>query len=338
MSSSAVSCDLPADGIAPSDAWYSKNRLGGLRRFAGAITILNILGHLYLGFEQSWAQPFVAVAAAYSTELLVLLCTSVLGDCRQRSALSAQSVIDFFLPSHISAMACSMLLYTGDALAPTAFAASVAVASKHIIRINGRHVFNPSNFGITVTLLAFSWVGIAQPYQFTENLNGFGDWILPSIIVVSGTFLNWRFTKRLPLIVAWLATFALQALVRHSIFGSQLAASLLPMTGVAFILYSFYMVTDPPTTPSSVRGQIAFGASVGAMYGVLMSLNVVFTLFFALTAVSAIRLCFLALHRVVTSRDSVSKQRAKSVGFADRGPWPHHLESQPLRSRAEESH
>src|SRR5688500_17733357 len=47
------------------------DRLGGLRRFAVAITILNILGHAFFGFEQSLAQPLVALAAAYIAELLL---------------------------------------------------------------------------------------------------------------------------------------------------------------------------------------------------------------------------------------------------------------------------
>jgi enediyne biosynthesis protein E5 len=48
-------------------------------------------------------------------------------------------------------------------------------------------------------------------------------------------------------------------------------------------------VTDPATTPSTVRGQVAFGAGVAAAYGALMSLHVVFGLFFALTFVCAVR-------------------------------------------------
>ena len=44
-------------------------RLAGLRRFAIAITLLNVLGHTVFGFEQSIAQPFVAVAAAYIMEI-----------------------------------------------------------------------------------------------------------------------------------------------------------------------------------------------------------------------------------------------------------------------------
>ena len=61
------------------------------------------------------------------------------------------------------------------------------------------------------------------------------------------------------------------------------------MTGVAFILYTFYMVTDPATTPSGRREQIVFGLSVAAVYGLLMVTHVVFGLFFALTIVCGVR-------------------------------------------------
>jgi hypothetical protein len=58
---------------------------------------------------------------------------------------------------------------------------------------------------------------------------------------------------------------------------------------VAFLLFTFYMVTDPATTPSGWRAQVAFGLSVAAGYGVLMAFHVVFGLFFSLTAVCAAR-------------------------------------------------
>ena len=55
-----------------SESWWSgSHRLAGLRRFAVAITALNILGHFVLGFEQSWAQPLVALGAAYGVELIL---------------------------------------------------------------------------------------------------------------------------------------------------------------------------------------------------------------------------------------------------------------------------
>jgi enediyne biosynthesis protein E5 len=283
----------PRDAVA--EKWYRSNRLGGLRRFAAAITILNILGHSWLGFEQSWIQPFAALAAAYSMEVWLELVECWLYKRRPRFMEGGiVPFIDFFLPAHITGLACSMLLYSNERIAPIALAAAMGIASKHLltVSINGgapRHFYNPSNLGITLTLLLFPWVGIAPPYHFTENLVSFGDWVLPGVIICTGTFLNTRFTKRLPLILAWVSTFILQAFVRHWVFGTSIGGALMPMSGVAFILYTFYMVTDPPTTPGTTRNQIFFGSSVAIVYGLLMVFHIVFGLFFALTLVSTVR-------------------------------------------------
>ena len=268
-------------------------RLAALRRFATAITILNILGHTVLGFEQAWATPIVALLTAYATEMLLEVLECRRTGRRPRFLGRFPAPVDFLLSAHISGLAVSMLLYANDRLLPVVFAAVTAIGSKYLFRAgtNGhsRHFFNPSNLGITLTLVAFPWVGIAQPYMFTENLSGAGDWILPAIIVCTGSFLNAKLTKRIPLILGWLGAFVLQAVVRHFLLGNLFLPSLNPMTGVAFLLFTFYMVTDPATTPSSVRGQVAFGASVAAGYGVLMALHIVFGLFFSLTFVCAAR-------------------------------------------------
>jgi Na+-translocating ferredoxin:NAD+ oxidoreductase RnfD subunit len=276
------------------------DRLGGLRRFAVAITVLNILGHAFFGFEQSFAQPIVALASAYSVELLLELIDA---RCNRRPLRFLgggwRKFVDFLLSAHITGLACAMLLYANERLGPVMFASVVAICSKCLLRAPAergtRHFFNPSNFGITVTLVTFSWVSIAPPYQFTENMTGIGDWILPVVIVCTGTFLNARFTRRLPLIAAWLGGFVAQDAARSQLFGTAFGAGLIPMTGVAFILYTFYMVTDPATTPSGRRDQIVFGLSVAAVYGLLMVAHVVFGLFFALTIVCTVRgLCMYA--------------------------------------------
>ena len=61
------------------------------------------------------------------------------------------------------------------------------------------------------------------------------------------------------------------------------------MTGVAFVLFTFYMVTDPGTTPSKPVDQVIFGAAVAAAYGLLMVCHIVFGLFFALTIICVLR-------------------------------------------------
>jgi enediyne biosynthesis protein E5 len=267
-------------------------RLAALRRFAFAITLLNVLGHTVLGFEQSWAAPLVGVATAYAAELLLETLLAWQQGRRPRYlGVGGVGVVDFLLSAHITGLAVSMLLYTGERLAPIAFAAAVAIGSKYVLRVGtagggSRHFLNPSNFGITLTLLLFSYVGITQPYMFTEKLNAVGSWVLPAVLVCAGSFLNGRFTHKLPLIAGWVGGFVLQALVRWGLFGNLPLASLMPLTGVALLLFTFYMVTDPATTPVPAWRQVGFGAAVAATYGVLLAAHVVFTPFFALTVVA----------------------------------------------------
>jgi Na+-translocating ferredoxin:NAD+ oxidoreductase RnfD subunit len=291
---------------ATTTTWERRRRLGGLRRFAVAITILNVLGHTVFGFEQSWAQPFVAVAAAYATELALEIADAAARRRRPSFMGGGSSFVDFLLSAHISGLAVSMLLYTNERLWPTVFASIVAIASKAIFRVPvdgaSRHVFNPSNLGISVTLLLFPWVGIAPPYHFTENLSGLGDWILPAVIIGSGSLLNARFTGRLPLIAGWLAGFAAQAVFRSVAGETPLAAALLPMTGVTFLLYTFYMVTDPATTPDDPRAQVAFGLAVAAAYSLLVTSHIVFQMFFGLSIVCALRAVALSVVAWTSSR------------------------------------
>ena len=252
-----------------------------------------MLGHLYFGFEQSVAQPVTALVVTYGMALLLEALDARDKGRAPRFAGGFKALVDFLLPAHITGLAVAMLLYANDQLLPIAFAAAVAMGSKVLFRApvrNGtRHYLNPSNIGISVVLILFPWVGIAPPYHFTENLVGVADWALPAFIVVSGTYLNARFTRRLPLLAAWLGGFWLQALLRSWFFGTPMAAAWMPMTGVAFILFTFYMVTDPVTTPSRPRAQVLFGAGVAVAYAFLMVIHVVFGLFFALSIVCVVR-------------------------------------------------
>ena len=284
----------PSTGTEPAEDWGQKIRLGGLRRFAFAITFLNVVGHLYLGFETSWAHPLAALATGYSLELLLeWIDARANGRLPRFRGAGAKGFGDFLLSAHISSLAVSMLLYSNQRLWPVVFATAVAVGSKVIfrVRVGGRlrHPLNPSNLGIATTLMLFPWVGIAPPYQFTENISGIADWIFPLIIICTGTLINTRYTSRLPLLAAWLGGFAFQAVLRHLIFDAALLPALAPMTGLAFLLFSFYMITDPPTTPSTPRAQVAFGLATAGVYFLLVINHIVFGLFFSLVIVCAIR-------------------------------------------------
>lgn len=266
-----------------------------LRNFALSITVFNVFGYALLGFEQPYIWPVFALLTAYTTEIALEL-ISAWANQRMPRFLGggARGLYEFLLPAHITALAVNMLLYGNNQILPIIFGVFAGVAGKHVLQapINGRmrHFMNPSNFGITMTLICFStWISIAPPYEFTENANTFFRIMIPLIIITAGTVLNSMLTRKIPLIVGWLGGFAIQAFVRHAIWDVALFSALGSMTGVAFVLFTNYMITDPGTTPMKGRAQFMFGGSVAFVYGVLMEFNVTYTLFFALVIVCAFR-------------------------------------------------
>jgi hypothetical protein len=338
------------------DRQHDAGQLGGLRRFALAITVFNLLGHFWFGFEQSYAQPLASLATAYVTQLLLEALEGWVRHRRPGFTRGFEALVNSLLGAHISGLACAMLLYANDRIWVVCFASAVAIASKTLFRmpVGGakgawplplfqfvlflfllqtgeptghwipvapqwtaafrlgvlalalalaalippglptRHYLNPSNFGIAVTLLLFPSVGIAPPYHFTENLGVVGDWAVPMFIICSGSILNTWYTRRIPLALAWVGAYALQAVVSSLILWHftghfPIASRLSGMTGVAFILFTFYMVTDPATTPERPWAQVAFGASVALVYGLLLLNHVVFGLFVALVLVCVAR-------------------------------------------------
>jgi hypothetical protein len=270
-------------------------RISALRRFALSITALTVVGQLFLGFEQPWSAPVTAVLTGYVVELLLESVEAWSRHRRPGYAGGVVALVDFLLPAHITGLACALLLYGDSRVLPMVFAVTVSVASKYVfrVRINGRtrHILNPSNLGISLTLLAFPSVGMFPPWMFTENVGGVLDWIVPVAILAAGTMLNATLTGKIPLILGWVGGFVLQAVLRALLQPhTALVGELVPIAGTAFVLFTNYMITDPGTTPAGRRGQVLFGLSTAAMYGVLIASHIVFPIFWALALVGLCRL------------------------------------------------
>ncbi|MEO5876359.1 MAG: enediyne biosynthesis protein [Streptosporangiaceae bacterium] len=285
----------PAEPSAATAKPKPDPRYIALRNFAISLTVFNILGYTLLGFEQPWLWPFLAAATGYGTELLL---ETIAAWAERRAPRyrggGPRGLYEFLLPAHITSLAVNMLLFANDVWWPVMFGVVVGVGGKYVLKapINGRmrHFMNPSNLGIVVTLLFFgSWVSIAPPYQFTEYANTFFRVMIPLIIATAGTVINALLTKRIMLIIGWMGGFAIQALVRHWIWDTPLNTGLGVMSGVAFVLFTNYMITDPGTTPTGGRQQFLFGSGLSVIYAVMMLLNVVYTLFFATAILCGIR-------------------------------------------------
>jgi hypothetical protein len=308
-----------------------------LRRFAISITIFNILGYTVLGFEQPWLYPFVAVGVAYTTEILLETINARVThrDVRFRGN-GFRGLVEFLFPAHISGLALNMLTYVNDHIWAMIFGVVVAVGAKWVLQapVYGRlrHYMNPSNFGITVMLLVFPWVNMTPPYHFSEKVDTWVGWLIVGVILVSGTVLNSLLTGRMWLIGGWLSFFVIQAFLRGALFGTAIPGALAMGTGIAFVLYTNYMVTDPGTSPSKPASQFAFGAGIAMMYGFFTAAHIAYGLFFATASVCLIRGFFLwGLHFSNKARIKFeAEQAAQRVQVAAPAPVPAGDDEKPL--------
>jgi hypothetical protein len=287
----------PADAITTLQFYPKRSALRryfALWYFTTLLIVWNLLGHLFLGFEQSDIQPLVGLATAIGLQFLLEWIDARVSSRKPRYAGSWADIVNFLPPAIIPGLALTMLLYPNDRLMPVIFGVSVAICSKVIFRApvadgKTQHIFNPSNLGIVATLLLFPSVGVAPPYHFTENLTGMWHWALPGFVLLTGIVVHGLFTGRLIMVLTWLVAFIIQGQVRSLYFGTSWIVPLTPMTSAAFMVFTLYMIPDPATTPVKPIRQALFGISIAAVYGVLLVEHMVYGLFIALAIVCGLR-------------------------------------------------
>jgi hypothetical protein len=283
-----------------------RNPRTGLKMSATLATVFTILGHTVLGFEQPIVYVMIALLTGY---FCAIVFESIDAISNSRSALFAGrgtfGMLDFLLSAHMTAITISFLLYSNQQFWVLSFAVAAAIGSKYLFRVqeSGRlqHFLNPSNFGICLTLFLFRYTGLL-PWNFSENTSRFAGWLLPIVILVLGFRLNLVFTRRIPLISAWLLTFLVQGTVRALLYHAPIQSQLLPLTGVPMVLFTLYMITDPQTTPSSVSSQIAFGVGVGIGYAAFLELHIVYGMFYSVLVVASVRGILIAVRSRQASR------------------------------------
>ena len=149
-----------------------KLRLFALWYFTILMIVWNILGHTFLGFEQSWASPLVAIGTAIVMQMFIEWVDAKAKNRELRFAGGVGSFLNFLPAALIPGFACGMLLYPNENLWPIVFAVVLSISSKVFFRApvgNGhyQHIFNPSNFGVAATkvMLAMCRTSSAAPLQ-----------------------------------------------------------------------------------------------------------------------------------------------------------------------------
>ncbi len=149
---------------------------------------------------------------------------------------------------------------------PFALAAAISIASKYAMVYRGRHLWNPTNFGISLLLLIAPAKFAVLSTQWNNNLG-------PVLVVWTLGLLIASRAKILHVTATYVAAFVALAALRSAITGDPYATELAPLTGPMYQLFIFFMITDPRTTVSTRRGRVVVALAIAVFECILRLSN-----------------------------------------------------------------
>lgn len=164
----------------------------------------------------------------------------------------------------ISALSLCLLLRAND-LYVAALAPLIAIGSKFVIRWKNKHIFNPTNLALAVILA--SGLGWISPGQWGQIV-----W-LGFLIACMGSLVVTR-AARADVTLSFLAFYFGLLVARALWLGDPLAIPFHQIESGTLLIFSFFMISDPKTTPDSRTGRIFFALLVA-----VAGLSVQFVLF-----------------------------------------------------------
>jgi Na+-translocating ferredoxin:NAD+ oxidoreductase RnfD subunit len=224
------------------------------------ITLILLVGHLVGGILESYEKTLIAIGTAILAEILL----GRLFTGKWPHLASA----------YITGISVGILVRS-PAVWPYAWTSVVSIMSKYVLRVRGRHLWNPSNFGISAMLFLASFTGATLSVQW-------GNSLAPMLVIWAlGALIIYRL-KRFHISATYVASFFLFALIRSWITGHGFLAEIAPITGPMYQLFVFFMITDPKTTVRSKRGQIAVAVGVAFVEMILRLFESVHAPYYAL--------------------------------------------------------
>lgn len=232
------------------------------------ITSILVAAHFSFGILVGWAQIAGAIGTAIAAEAVASRLTY--GKWPQPSS------------AYISGISVGILVRS-PFLWPFALASLVSILTKYVLRWRGRHLWNPSNFGVSALLFLAPGTATVLSIQWGNN-------IWPMVVIwLLGFAIVWR-VGRLHISVAYVLSFVAFSLVRSAVTGNPWLATLAPITGPMYQLFIFFMITDPKTTVRSRKGQIATVVVVAFVEMLLRLGEVIYAPFYALFLVGPVAL------------------------------------------------
>ena len=204
-----------------------------------------------LVYGMGWLDFDISPARA-SLLLLTALATQAAGDRLTGSRFNPKSAL-------ISGLSLCLLLRTNRPEVAV-LAAVVTIAGKFVVRVGGKHIFNPTNGGIVAMMLLTNDVWIS-PGQW-----GSAAFFAFLMACAGGIVVNRA--ARADVTYAFVAFYAALVFGRSIYLGEPLTIPFHRLESGALLLFTFFMISDPKTTPDSRAGRLLFAALVafGAWY------------------------------------------------------------------------
>jgi Na+-translocating ferredoxin:NAD+ oxidoreductase RnfD subunit len=195
-----------------------------------------------------------------------------------------QKVLVLPFSGFISSMGL-LLLCDSPAVWPYPLAAALAMLSKHFIRVGGRHIFNPANFGVVVVILFFSSEVTVVAARWGGSTIGLAAVACLGVAVAIKA-------KRIMLSAVYVAAYLGGAAILATWGAGAFALALTIVSSAAFQLFTFFMITDPMTTPNDRRGQVVYAVALAVIEHIFRIVGYKSAPFFALFLLSGIRPLF----------------------------------------------
>jgi hypothetical protein len=156
----------------------------------------------------------------------------------------------------ITSLSLTLLLRTDDVMF-AALAACLAIGSKFLIRFRGKHIFNPANFALVALLLVsdHAWVSSGQ----------WGSAALAAFVLACLGFLVLTRARRAETTIAFIVFYGTMLVTRAIWLDDPFSIPLHQMQNGALLIFAFFMISDPKTTPNTASGRILFAALVASV-------------------------------------------------------------------------
>lgn len=153
----------------------------------------------------------------------------------------------------ITSLSLTLLLRT-DEIGLAAAAAIVAIGSKFLIRIRGKHVFNPANAALVALMLLSDRVWVSSGQWGSAAMGAFALACLGFLVLTRA--------RRAQTTIAFLLLYAALLFGRALWLNDPIAIPMHQLQNGALLIFAFFMISDPKTTPDTAAGRILFAAIV----------------------------------------------------------------------------